>query len=358
MQSSKYFLKQPVHGSITPDELRKLGLKPEEVLDFSANINPLGISAIVREAIARVDIARYPDPDCLELREALASNLGVGASNIIIGNGATEIIHLLARALLGNGGVATVLAPTFGEYESACRMVGIESVMMQAREDRGFLWDIDDTCHRIEELKPQLVFLCNPNNPTGLYLDSKAVEHIAKASAPGMLVIDEAYVPFVGDSWDSTVLLDAGNIVLLRSMTKDHALAGLRLGYAILSAEATDAIRLRQPFWSVNAMAQAAGLAAIAVPQHVAKAKEIVNESKAYLHGALEEIGLKVLPSSANFLLVKVGDAGAIRSALLRSGLCVRDCTSFSLPQYIRVAVRTLPDCLKLVKGLREILNV
>ena len=355
MPFSKLFPQRSVHGSISPAELRAVGLNIEDVLDFSANINPLGISPVVRQAIADADVARYPDPDCLQLREALARATGVDSTSVIAGNGSTEIIHLLARAWLTDGGAAVVLTPTFGEYELACQLTGTQPITLRAREEDDFRWDIADACRHIEQVRPRLVFLCNPNNPSGTYLNREWVQRIAEAATPGTLIIDEAYVPFVEEPWDATALLEMGNVVLLRSMTKDHALAGVRLGYALGPAEVLDSLKIYQPFWSVNAVAQAAGLAAITDRRHVAQAKKIVTETRAYLHTALEKMGAHALPASANFLLVKVGDARSIRTALLKRGLCVRDCTSFGLPQYIRIAVRTLPECRKLVTGFREV---
>lgn len=348
-------LQRPVHGSISPAELRALGLDIKDVLDFSANINPLGVSPRVKEAVAGVEIARYPDPDCLELRHALAQSTGVGMDDIVVGNGSTELIHLLARVCLAGGGSATVLTPTFGEYEMACRLAGVQPAFIRAAEEHDFQWNVADVCRRISQLQPRLVFLCNPNNPTGVYLASEDVRQIARATAPGLLALDEAYLPFVEKPWDSRAVLELGNVVLLRSMTKDHALTGLRLGYALAPAGVIEKLKLYQPSWSVNAAAQAAGVAALADHEHVSRARKLVAEAKAYLDAALRELGLKVFPASANFLLVKVGDAGSVRSGLLRRGVCVRDCTSFGLPQYIRVAVRTLPECRRLVESLKDV---
>lgn len=361
MQWSKPELEKCVHGSIGPAELNKLGLAADDVIDFSANVNPLGVSPRVEKALAGVDLARYPDPDCLELRQSLSRATGVSVEAILVGNGSTELIYLLAQACLAGceprAACAAILAPTFGEYESACRLAGVRPVMLQAREEDGFRWDVADVCREIGRLRPRLVFLCNPNNPTGLYLDKMAVEQIATAAAPGFLAIDEAYVAFLGDAWDATSLVEHGNVVLLRSMTKDHALAGLRLGYALAPGKMIRDLTLYQPSWSVNAAAQAAGLAALADPQHVSRANEVIAEARTYLYGALKGLGLEALPASANFLLIKVGDARMVRAALLRRGLCVRDCSSFGLPQHIRVAVLALPECRKLAAGLNEALR-
>ncbi len=355
MRFLKPDLERPVHGSIGPGELRALGLEAEDVLDFSANVNPLGASPRVERAVAMLDVARYPDPDCLELRQALSQATGVAQECILVGNGSTELIHLLARACLVGESRAAILAPTFGEYEWACHLANVRPALICAREEEGFCWQVAHVCQEIRRLRPRLVFLCNPNNPTGLYLDREAVQQIVTAAAPGLVAIDEAYISFVEDPWDATALLAQGNVVLLRSMTKDHALAGLRLGYVLAPAGVIEALRLYQPSWSVNAAAQAAGRAALADSEHVSRARVLVAEAREYLYAALEELGLKALPASANFLLIKVGAAGEVRSVLLRRGLCVRDCTSFGLPQYIRVAVRTLPDCRRLVECLREV---
>jgi histidinol-phosphate/aromatic aminotransferase/cobyric acid decarboxylase-like protein len=124
MSNSKDSIKRPVHGSITTAELRELGLEINDVIDFSSNINPLGISAYLKDAIANVDVSRYPDPDCLELREALAKETGIDIASIIVGNGSTELIHLIARAFLTAGSDVVILSPTYGEYETACRLAG------------------------------------------------------------------------------------------------------------------------------------------------------------------------------------------------------------------------------------------
>jgi len=355
MRFGKADLERPVHGGINLSELSMLGLRPEEVIDFSANINPLGVSPAVKKAIAKLDVSCYPDPDCNELRQALARNTGVAIEHIIIGNGSTELVHLMARACLARGGCAVILTPTFGEYEMACHLVNVTPVLISASEADKFRWNIGDVCQTLAKMKPQLVFLCNPNNPTGIYLDIDTMQQIARATAPGVLVIDEAYLPFVDNPCDSTNLLKMDNVALLHSMTKDHALSGLRLGYAMAPVEVINKLKLCQPFWSVNIAAQVAGVAALSDQKHLIKARKLIIVAKEYLYTALKELGFEALPSSTDFLLIKVGSAATVRLKLLQRGLCVRDCTSFGLPQYIRVSVRALPDCQKLMAGLKEV---
>jgi len=353
MNSLNDSMKRPVHGSITPAELRELGLNIDDVIDFSSNINPLGMSAYLKAAMSDVDISRYPDPECLELREALSKGTGLDIASIIVGNGSTELIHLIARAFLNRNSAAVILSPTYGEYETACRLAGVEPVFIKSEEAHGFRWNIASVCKQIKSIAPRIAFLCNPNNPTGVLLKSSDVVKIAASAAPGLLIVDEAYMPFADDPWDATTLLDRGNIVVMRSMTKDYAVAGIRLGYIAATADVIERLKSYQPFWSVNAIAQALGLAAINDNKHIAKARKTVAEARSYLLKSIEDMGLDVIPSSTNFLLIKVGNAKSMRQALLRQGICVRDCTSFGLPQYIRIAMQPMTECRKFIDGLK-----
>ena len=348
----------PVHGGLDPTELEALGLRPEEVLDFSANLNPLGPSPRVKQALAAVDITSYPDRECLALRRALSEQLALPLDGILVGNGSTELLHLLARAFLGTGDSALVFEPTFGEYEAAAALTGAEVLPLRAQEGDGFRWDMDAAVREIEETRPRLVFLCNPNNPTGVYLERAEVERIAEAVGDGgLLALDGAYGSFVDDPWDSRGLLDRPNVVLLHSMTKDFALAGLRLGYALGPPQVLQSMRRHQPSWSVNAAAQAAGVASLEDQGHLDRTRDEVRRARERLLTGLQGLGLPVLPSAANFLLVRVGDATGVRRRLLLRGLCVRDCTSFGLPDHLRVAVRTVTDCQLLVTALGEVLT-
>ena len=158
--------------------------------------------------------------------------------------------------------------------------------------------------------------------------------------------MDEAYLSFVGAPWDSLALLGRDHVVLVRSMTKDYAQTGLRLGFALAAPHVVDILRAFQPDWSVNSLAQSAGIAALADDDYLPRAREAVFRAKDYLIGELAALGFAVLPSEANFLLVEVGDAAACRARLLTKGIVVRNCASFGLPQYIRLGIRRLPDCM------------
>ena len=357
---------RPVHGGVKPEELRSLGLDPEDVLDFSASVSPIGPPEGVWEALRKVDLGAYPDPHCLLLREALSAHLSRGleipVDNILVGNGSTEIIHLLTRAFLPGESLAgnysaLQLSPTYGEYAGACGLMGLAISDFQAPLCPPFQWDIDEAASLIKRARPRLMFVCNPNNPTGVFLGEMEVKVLAEAAAAGggLLIIDEAYISFVDDPWDSLGMALESNVVLLRSMTKDYALTSLRLGYAVASTGVTDQLAALQPDWSVNGFAQAAGMAALADTGYLSRAKDTVDEAKDFLADRLDRLGLAVLPSAANFVLVDVADAELWRDKLMRLGIFVRDCASFGLPSYIRIGIRALPDCQRLVAAMETV---
>ena len=347
----------PDHGGLDLAELRALGLEPSEVVDFRASVNPLGVSPLVARALADVDPSVYPDRECILLREALAAKNDCPVERILVGNGSTELIHLIARASLGATDPALVFGPTFGEYEASITLNCATMHWITADEGNGFHWDIDEAIETIRLLAPKLVFLCNLNNPTGVLLDEESVGKVADAvGLHGILVVDQAYLPFVPDGWNSDALVDRDNVVVLRSMTKDHALAGLRVGYLMATEQFIERVEGYQPSWSVNAYAQAAALASLADDEHVQRAREVVVQAKSYLEAVLPDMGIPVLPSAANFLLAKVGDATTVRLNLLKLGICVRDCSSFGLPTYIRIGMRKLDDCQRMVTALQEVM--
>ncbi len=347
-----------IHGGLDRAELSSLGLRPDQVLDFSANINPLGPSQRVRQVAARADLSAYPDRHSLALRENLAEHLDLGIENLLVGNGSTELIHLLARAFLRPLEKCLIFAPTFGEYESAATMAGADVHLFQADEAQEFRWSVNEAVETIVQIRPSLLFLCNPNNPTGVYLNHDDVERIRRTLGENaLLVLDDAYVSLADWQWDSTPMLQRGNVAILRSMTKNHALAGVRLGYMAAEPNIITAVRQLQPAWSVNAVAQAAGVVALGEEKHVATARKVISKAKRFLCGELETLGIPVIASATNFVLAQVGDAPSVRKALLRRGIAVRDCTSFGLPEYIRIAVRRPEECARLIGHLQEVLG-
>ena len=358
---------RPIHGGIRPAQLRALGLNPADALDFSASVSPIGPPPDLWPALQQVDLTAYPDPECLELREAIRRRTGAPFDTIRVGNGSTELIHLLARSYLspprpGGRSTALILTPTYGEYAGACALAGAALFTLNARRDQAFSWDIAQAAALIQSRRPALIFLCNPNNPTGIFLSRPEVLALAQAAAQAgsLLILDEAYISFVADPWDARSLLDenyeiADSLVILRSMTKDYALTGIRLGYSIASPEITARLAALQPDWSVNALAQVAGQVALSDPDYLPQARAAVAAAKAYLTGELTALGYAVFPAAANFLLVSVGNAAALCEQLMRQGLFLRDCASFGLPDCIRIGIRPLPDCQRLIAALREL---
>ena len=362
---------RPVHGGIKEAELRELGLRLEDCLDFSASVSPLGPPEGVAAAIAAVDLTAYPDPHCLALTEAIAAHHvgdGVSIENVIVGNGSTEIIHLLTRAWIGSPPAgcaqsALLLTPTYGEYDGAVRISGGRVTTLTAtRCSEGFAWDTTAVHDAIAAEKPALTFVCNPNNPTGVLMAREQLADIADAvaSVGGLMVVDEAYINLSERRADADVVALAaghGSIIALRSMTKDYALTALRLGYAVASEDVIARLAALQPDWSVNGLAQAAGLVAIADTAYLERARRAVAASRDCVVERLSDLGIRCYPTAANFVLAQVGDAGRLRDGLARRGLFVRDCTSFGLPDCIRIGLRPVDDCERLADAIAEVLD-
>ena len=358
---------RPVHGGIKEAELRALGLRLEDCLDFSASVSPLGPPDGVREAIAAVDLAAYPDPHCLALTETIAAHHasdGADVENVIVGNGSTEIIHLLTRAYIGTSAGhspnALLLTPTYGEYDGAVRISGGRVTTLTAtRSSHGFSWDMSAATELISAERPALTFVCNPNNPTGALIGHTELATLAEAAAgvQGLLVVDEAYIN-LSDRWmEGTAVGMAArlsSVVALRSMTKDYALTALRLGYAVAAPPVIARLQALQPDWSVNGPAQAAGMVALADEGYLDRARQAVATSRDCVVERLGTLGIRCYPTAANFVLARVGDAGALRDRLARQGLFVRDCASFGLPDCIRIGLRPVADCIRLVDAIAE----
>jgi threonine-phosphate decarboxylase len=343
-----------VHGALSFRELRTLGLRPDDVLDFSANINPYGPSSAVREALASVPLDRYPDGECLDLRAALVESLRVSADRVLPGNGASELIWLAALAFVRPGDRVLVLGPTYCEYARAAGLMGARVTTWQAREETGFALEPAEIAGCMESLRPQVVFLCNPNNPTGVALPAEAIAAWARQHPRALVVVDEAYLPFAA-GLGSALAVAGENVLVLRSLTKDFGLAGLRLGCAVGSESLIAPLRQAQPPWSVNALAQAAGVAALRDLAHRQDSLERLGRAKGELVAGLSRLGLPPVPSATHFFLLPVGDGAAFRQALLSRGVLIRDCTSFGLPAHVRIATRRPEENERLLATIREV---
>ncbi len=344
------------HGAFDYDELERLGLNPDDVLDFSVNSNPFGPSPTVRQALATIPLDRYPDRECLALRRALSQHWNVPVEQIIVGNGSAELLWLTALAYLQPGDRALVIGPTFGEYERAAALMGAHIVRWNARRETGFAVEPQDVARQLSESRPRVAFCCNPNNPTGAATPLEVIAAWAGDNTGTLFVVDEAYLAFA-PGLPSAVEVVRGrsvdNILVMRSMTKDYALAGLRLGYAIGPVPIISTLAKVRPAWNVNALAQAAGLAALADQSHLRQTLAALHEAKTELIAGLERLGRRAFPSAVHFFLLEVGNGAAFRRSLLRHGLQVRDCASFGLPAYVRIATRRPAENARLLQALQ-----
>ena len=372
------------HGGPDYGELAGLGLRPEDVLDFSASTNAFGPPPGVLAALAACDVTRYPDRGAAPLAGALAARDGVPADRVLAGNGAAGLIWALALAWLRPGDAAFVVGPTFGEYATASRLAraevvefdGIEASAgyfgLQERPAKAsspedypniysrcggaFVPDIHALAQAITAARPRLIWLCNPNNPTGAYLSAAEIAALLPAAPDALWVLDEAYRPFVADPWPSARLIERGNVALLRSLTKDCALPGVRLGYLLAGPDVIARVAAAQPPWSVSAAAIACGLAALDDGRHVARTTAALRGEAIRLAGRLAGQGWRVLPSATHFMLIEVGDAAGARATLLRQHrIQVRNCASFGLPGFIRVAARLPEENDRLVSAMSRL---
>jgi len=277
----------------------------------------------------------------------------------VVGNGTAELIWLVAFAFLKPGDDVLILGPTFGEYERATRLMSATPqhwnalpALVPRREGAGFAFDVAEITRMLDSANHRAVFLCNPNNPTGQALPPTAILAWAEAHPRTLFIVDEAYLAFVPDL-ESVVSSRRPNLLVLRSMTKDYALAGLRLGYAVGDERLIHALEAVRPAWNVNALAQAAGLAALSDEPYYQITLAQLRDEKTFLLNGLKELGFSPVPSPTQFFLLPVGNAAQFRQNLLRHGILVRDCTSFGLPEYVRISPRTRQENQRFLNDLQ-----
>ena len=342
-----------IHGGINHEELARFGIPPEAVLDFSVSCNPFGPPPGIKEALADTSIACYPDTEASELKQLLAQKLNTSQDRLIIGSGSTELIRLIATTYFAHDDLVLIPQPTYGEYETACQLADARVLKQPVLKKPVFQPDINEFTNLLQKHQPKAIFLCNPNNPTGQYMSKDKLTQIMSSIQDSLVILDEAYIAFTENAWTSLDLIDHNNLIILRSMTKDYALAGLRLGYAIANESIISQLRHVRPPWNVNAVAQKAGILALNADSYLKGCYNKIRKARNFLIKELGRLGLSPLPSQTNFFLVKVGNAAAFRQNLLKKGMLVRDCTSFGLPQYIRLAPRSLSECQKLIEAIK-----
>ena len=350
------------HGGDIFAIARQQGRVPDDFLDFSASINPLGMPVGVREAIVgQIDrLVHYPDADAEPLREALALHHGVASGQICPANGTTELIYLLPRLAAGNR--ALIVAPAFSEYAKALEATGWRVEYQCLSPADGFALSLESLETRLGK-GYDILYLCNPGNPTGRLYTRAEIEVVGTLCRESgtLLVLDEAFIDFCGEEASSARQMACnGNGIVLRSLTKFYAIPGLRLGYAVADEKLCDRLsRLRGP-WSVNTLAQQAGIAALADSGFREKSLAFVRREREELINRFSAIScLQPFPSTANYVLLRLGNghlAGDIRRKLLARHILIRDCSSFvGLDEsFIRVAVRTREENARLVDNLAE----
>jgi len=341
------------HGGIDPSELAAWGIDPATIIDFSVNSNPYGPSPTVATALAGVTLDRYPDPEASALRGVLAAHHAVGAEQIVAGNGSIELIWLVALAVVRPGDRVLVVGPTFGEYRRVAGLMGGAVAEVRAAEEDSFAVPVVEVTRALAAEKCRLLFLCNPNNPTGVHLPLAQIGCWAAEHPHTLFVIDEAYLEFA-QKQESSQALGRENVLVVRSLTKAYGLAGLRLGYGLGSPGMIDGLRRVRPPWSVNGFAQAGGVAALSDQSHLQRTLAATHESQGELVEQLRAAGLPPLPTAVNYFLLPVGDGAALRRWLLLRGLLVRECASFGLPGFVRIATRRPEENGQLIEALSD----
>ncbi len=353
------------HGGNVNQICDKYGLSPDEIIDFSASINPLGYPEVVRRVVSEQfnDILNYPDSESTDLRKTIADNVSCAESNVIIGNGSNELFYLIPRALKPKKGV--LLQPTFSEFKDAFCNANIEVVEV-INDDKDFPI-INTNISRLKSVKDGMVFLCNPNNPTGQLTQKEDIFELVNDNPKRLIVIDEAFMDFVENDEKYSVIKDAPlmeNLIVVRSLTKFYGFPGLRLGYLVANETIVNRLMQYKEPWTVNTFAQIAGKVAINDREFAANTRQYVSGEKAFLYEGLSMInGLLPFKPSVNFVLVKIDDAGitssTVRNLLMENNIVIRDCSNFVglNEKYFRVAVRTREENQKLLNALKLVMD-
>lgn len=353
------------HGGNIKEIIDKYKIREDKLIDFSSNINPLGITPRINRIISQgVNLLKqYPDPQCSLARQALAEYWGADEENFLLGNGSNELIHLLPRALECQR--VLTCQPAFSEYESSAKLCGAKAYFLFSNEKEDFCIDVKKVIDYVPRV--DLIILCNPNNPTGYLLKKGRLLNLVKACEKNetYLVIDEVFMDFVDEESKFSLLsksIKSKYLLVLRSFTKFFCLPGLRVGYLVGAKETITKISSFQPTWSVNSLAQEVAAMGLKDGYFIARTKKYLKKERNFLFNILKEIkGIRPYNPSANFIFCKILD-GKVNSrklflCLMKSGIVIRDCSNFRGldASFFRVAVRSRNDNLYLVESLRRI---
>jgi histidinol-phosphate aminotransferase len=337
---------------------REMGLPESKIIKLASNENPLGPSPAALAAMKKAarEVNLYPDGNAFYFKQKLAATLKVEPANLILGNGSNDIIEFLGHALMGPGDDVVVSQYCFAIYPIVTKLLGANVFTVPAK---GRSHDLAAMEKAITP-KTKVVFVANPNNPTGTLASSKDVLRLVKSTPPNVvLVMDEAYIEFLEEPLDLVPMIRSGaapNVILMRTFSKIYGLAGLRLGYGVAHPEFITALeKIRQPF-NINLIAQAAGLAALDDAEHIRKTRANNFVGRKFLQESFAAMGLEFEPSFANFVLVKVGEGQRVFDALQREGVITRPMGGYQLPEWIRISVGTPAENRRAVKSLKKVL--
>ncbi len=345
------------HGGLVQEAASILGAEP---LDFSANINPLGsppLKELFLEELAH--IGHYPDNSYRKFRRAAAKFVDVEMECIVPGNGSSELIRLFAECCLEEGDTALVPTPSFGEYTNQSLLAGATVKKVKIGEDGLPLLSKADL------IQAKLLFLCNPNNPTGRLLSADLVMDLADRceDAQTFLLVDEAFIE-LSEPMESVAIHAPCReyLFVMRSLTKSFGVPGLRLGFGVTNCRLAGILNLARIPWSISSLASAAAEYLLGCEEHLERSRRVIKEELAWLDSALHGLGLKPVPSMVNFILVNIEPSGldsdVLAKSSMREGVLVRDCQSFGLGKsYIRVAVRSRGENEKLIAALGKALR-
>jgi histidinol-phosphate aminotransferase len=344
-------------GKPIEETARELGTDPSEIIKLASNENPLGPSpkavAAIQSAIGSAQL--YPDGGGFRLRNALATKLGCARENIILGNGSNEIIEFLGHAFLRPGDDVIAFEHAFIAYKLIGGLFDARTIEVGApnfQPDPIALLDAITS-------KTKIIFIANPNNPTGaLIRPEKINDFLSHAPANIVIALDEAYFEFLDKPTDTIRHIRSyRNLIVLRTFSKIHGLAGLRVGYGVADREVIDVLqKTRQPF-NVNGIAQAAALAALEDVDYVAETKRLVDAGRAYLEREFAAMKLQFVPSAGNFVFVHVGDGPAVFKKMLARKIIVRPLVGYGLPESVRITVGTMEQNEKCIAALKEVLS-
>jgi len=344
-------------GKPIEETARELGVDPSTIIKLASNENPLGPSSkalqAMRDALDHVHL--YPDGSGFYLRNAIAAKLEVTPENVILGNGSNEVIEFLGHAFLNPGDDVITCQYAFIVYKLLATAFGVRTIETPSPD---YQQDLDATLDAITS-KTRLIFIPNPNNPTGTLISERAIDSFMSQVPDTIVVIfDEAYFEFLDDPPDTLRFVRYGrNVVVLRTFSKIHGLAGLRIGYAIAPPAITEVLhKTRQPF-NVNSVAQAGAIAALGDDAHLDNTKRVIDEGRAYLQERFAGMELQFVPAAANFVMVNVGDGCAVFQKLLDRKIIVRPLKGYGLPEWVRISVGTIEENKKLVAALAEVIR-